>query len=64
MLKFYNEVYKEIWFMPEIYFCFQNMAYEWKLFAQDDKKLIKRMKDFAFCFEVNMEQNRIRLFGC
>jgi len=50
--------------MPEIYFCFQNMAYGFKLFAKDkDKSFAQRLQDFELSFEINMEQNRIRLFG-
>ena len=50
--------------MPEIYFCFQNMAYGVKLFAkEEDKSFAQRLQDFELSFEINMEQNRIRLFG-
>ena len=49
--------------MPEIYFCFQYMAYGFKLFAQEDKSFAQRLQDFELSFEINMEQNRIRLFG-
>lgn len=50
--------------MPEIYFCFHNMAYGFKIFAKDeDKSFSQRLKDFELSFEINMEQNRIRLFG-
>lgn len=55
--------YKETRVMPEIYFCFQNMAYGFKLFAQEDKSFAQRLQDFELSFEINMEQNRIRLFG-
>lgn len=49
--------------MPEIYICFQNMAYGFKLFSKEDKSLAQRLQDFELSFEINMEQNRIRLFG-
>ena len=50
--------------MPEIYFCFHNMAYGFKLFARDeDKSLKQRLQDFELSFEINMAENRMRLFG-
>lgn len=49
--------------MPEIYFCFHNLAYGFKLFAKEDKTFVQRLQDFELSFEINMEQNRIRLFG-
>lgn len=55
---------KETKVMPEIYFCVQNMAYGFKLFAkEEDKSFAQRLQDFELSFEINMEQNRIRLFG-
>ena len=48
--------------MPEIYFCFQNLAYGLKLFAKNNN-FAQDFKDFEFRFEMNMEQNRIKLFG-
>lgn len=49
--------------MPEIYFCFQNMAYKFKLFSKEDKSFIRQLQDLGFCFEISLEQNRIKLFG-
>ena len=49
--------------MPEIYFCIHNMAYCLKLFKKDDSDFAERLKDFELSFEINMEQNRIKLFG-
>jgi len=54
---------KEIRVMPEIYFCLHNMSYGFKLFVKEDKSLKQRLQDFELSFEINMEQNRIRLFG-
>lgn len=49
--------------MPEIYICFHNLAYEFKLYTKNNKNLTQELKDFEFRFEMNMEQNRIKLFG-
>ncbi|MBO6256853.1 hypothetical protein J6N69_02300 [bacterium] len=49
--------------MPEIYFCIHNLVYGFKLFAKEDKNFAQCMKDFEISFEVNMAQNRMKLFG-
>ncbi len=49
--------------MPEIYFCIHNLAYGFILFAKEDANIAESFKDFELSFEMNMEQNRIKLFG-
>lgn len=49
--------------MPEIYFCLHNLAYGLKLFAKNKNDFAQEFRDFEFRFEMNMEQNRLRLFG-
>lgn len=49
--------------MPEIYFCCHNLAYGLKIFCKNDNNFSQQLKDFEFRFEMNMEQNRIKLFG-
>ena len=50
--------------MPEIYFCLHNILYGFKLFPKNEGNIVQELKDFEFKFEMNMEQNRIKLFGC
>jgi len=49
--------------MPEIYFCIHNLAYGFKLFVRENNNIAQSFKDFELSFEVNMAQNRIKLFG-
>ncbi len=48
--------------MPEIYLCFQNLAYGFKLFSKGNN-FSQELNDFELLVEMNMEQNRIKLFG-
>ena len=48
--------------MPEIYECFFGLAHFAKLFASEDKSFLQALKEFERKNEIEMAQNRLKLY--